>query len=194
MKNPSEGYIVIRPRNQSHTVSIKSVSIAHLGAGGVDQPRFGSFTFRPEGPSGNTSSLFTTSAHFHNKSGVVVIAHEKQMFEIGFSGPGGTAKDSMPNIIDRYRLLKIIVDRTDETFIALGRQPADHRISLLRITRTGFHGQPSVHKIVELGGLSDSDEAMLKVLDKEETGKKVVLVTALVSLERSAVYKILLPR
>ncbi|KAL4409708.1 serine/threonine protein kinase [Colletotrichum abscissum] len=193
MKNPSEGYIVIRPRNQSHTVSIKSVSITHSGAGSVDQPRFGSFTFRPEGPSGNTSSLFTTSAHFHNKSGVVVIAHEKQMYEIGFSGPGDTAKDSVPNIIDRYRLLKIIVDRTDETFIALGRQPADHRISPLRITRTGFHGQPSVHKIVELGGLSDSDEAMLKVLDKEETGGKVVLVTALVSLERSAVYKILLP-
>lgn len=116
------------------------------------------------------------------------------MFEIGFSGHRDTARDPVLNIIDRYRLLRIVVDRTDETFIALGRQSADHRISLLRITRTGLHGQPSVHKIVELGGLSDSDEAMLKVVDKEETGKKVVLVTALVSLDRSAVYKILLPR
>lgn len=48
MKTPSEGYLVIRPKNQSHTVSVKSVSLAQLGPGNVDQPRFGSFTFTPE--------------------------------------------------------------------------------------------------------------------------------------------------
>ncbi|EXF77921.1 serine/threonine protein kinase [Colletotrichum fioriniae PJ7] len=100
MKTPSEGYLVIRPKNQSHTVSVKSVSLAQLGPGNVDQPRFGSFTFTPEGPSGHTSSLFTTSAHFHNKPGVVVVAHEKQMFEIGFSGHRDTARDPVLNIID----------------------------------------------------------------------------------------------
>ncbi|KAK1622207.1 kinase-like domain-containing protein [Colletotrichum phormii] len=194
MKTSSEGHIVVRPKDQSHMVSIKRISLTELGTETIGQIRFESFTFTPEGPSGNTSSLFTTIAHFHKKLGVIVIAHEKQMFEIGFSADGVSAREPKLNIIDKYRLLKIVVDETDETFIALGRQSADHRVSLLRITRTGLHGQPSVHKIVELGGLSDSDEAMLALAEGEDMGKKVVLVTALVSLDRSAVYKVLLPR
>ncbi|KAF9872799.1 ankyrin repeat protein [Colletotrichum karsti] len=186
LRSQTDGYMVLRPeltQYDAHQVSIISFS---LRTKAIDR-----FDLKPQGIDSNTAPLFTAFSELHNEAACMVIARERHIYKLRFSsGQSGDSRKELHKIIDKYRILKVMVSQKDDTLIALGTKRANHRIILLEIKMPTSKDPISLSELAPIPQLFDYDEFTVRLIDAE--GKRHLLIAALVDINRYAIHKVIL--
>ncbi|TDZ46885.1 hypothetical protein CTRI78_v008895 [Colletotrichum trifolii] len=181
LRSQTDGYMVVRPEftsHDGHQVSIVSFSLQTRTTQPVD--------VKPQGIDANTASLFTAFSEFHHQEACIVVARERHLYRIDFlQGAAAADNDNNNNntsrvvhkVIDKYRILKIVVNSSDDTLLAFGTKRAHHRIMLLRIKMPTAKDPPHVTELAQVPKLFDYDEFTVRLVDGD--AKRYVLIAAL---------------
>ncbi|KAL2881517.1 hypothetical protein SGCOL_003084 [Colletotrichum sp. CLE4] len=117
------------------------------------------------------SSLFTTFAGLHQQAACVIARRSRY-----------------PKIIENYRLLRVMIDPSDDTVFALGSRAGGGCILVLEIARPETRDPVIIRELVQIPGLSENDEFTGTIVGND--GNRHILITALVGANRHAVFKI----
>ncbi|CAI0645367.1 unnamed protein product [Colletotrichum noveboracense] len=130
LRNQTDGYMVVRPELTKH--DIHKVSIVHFSFKTKSIDRV---DLIPQGLDSNTAPLFTALSELHSETSCVVVSRERHLYKLDFPNALGRARPSqLHKIIDKYRILKIMVNKKDDKLLAFGTKRASHRIILLEIS------------------------------------------------------------
>ncbi|KAF0320827.1 ankyrin repeat protein [Colletotrichum asianum] len=186
LRNQTDGYMVVRPELTKH--DMHKVSIVHFS---FKTKNIDSVNLIPQGLDSNTAPLFTALSELHSETSCVVVSRERHLYRLDFPNALSSDRPSqLHKIIDKYRILKIMVNKKDEKLLAFGTKRASHRIILLEISMPNTKDPVGVKELVQLPGLSDYDEFTVRLVDVE--ANRHVLVASLVEGNRHAIHKIIL--
>ncbi|CAI7603511.1 unnamed protein product [Penicillium glandicola] len=182
-------YMVFRPQrngpNHKHEIPIIYVSF--------QSNQLCPLIIEPHGlESSSTVGLLTTFAPFSQKPDVcALVTREKQLHIQSLAEVDKTA--GIQADIKNYRVLKLMMDKSDKKVFAVGRRAAHHKMLLLEIAMPTPHAKTiSVTELAEIPGLTYRDEFAERVVHGE--GESVVIIAALMSANRCGIFKISVPR
>ncbi|KAK1638668.1 kinase-like domain-containing protein [Colletotrichum phormii] len=137
------------------------------------------------------SSLFTTFAGLHQQAACVIVSRESQLFTVdphANTSHVQARRSRYPKIIENYRLLRVMIDPSDDTIFALGSRADGGCILVLEIARPETRDPVVIRELAQLPGLSENDEFTGTIVGND--GNRHILITALVGANRHAVFKI----
>ncbi|KAJ5155265.1 hypothetical protein N7492_008068 [Penicillium capsulatum] len=138
--------------------------------------------------SSNHVSFFTTFAHFQREPDKCAIVTRQKRLRITNLANNNTSP-VIEAEIKTYRVLLLMMDPDDNKFYALGRHSASHAILVLEIKMPDQNTREvELRERAQISGLFYNDEFSARLCGTREG--KYLLVTALMSANQRAIYKI----